>query len=81
MRRWLSAARISPIPHALNSFESLAFLLIDVRLIYHDQALELGSRDVACVDRMEASLLRVGEAGVTDTNLISSSLPWVFLVS
>jgi hypothetical protein len=59
VRRWLSAARVSPITHTLNSFESLAFLLIDVRLISHDEALELGSGDVACVDRMEASLLRV----------------------
>ena len=50
----------------MDPFETLAFLLIDVRLICHDEALELGSWDVARVDRMEASMLHVGEATVTD---------------
>jgi hypothetical protein len=75
MQRWLSAARVSPIPHALNSFETLAFLLVDVRLICHDEALELGSRNIARVDRMEASLLHVGEASVAyNPDLFKSTL-------
>ena len=75
MQRWLSAARVSPIPHALNSFETLAFLLVDVRLICHDEALELGSRNIARVDRMEASLLHVGEAGIAyNPDLFKSTL-------
>jgi hypothetical protein len=56
----------------------LSFLLVDVRLICHDEALELGSRDVACVDRMEASLLHVGETGVTNNPEIFKSTLGIF---
>jgi hypothetical protein len=50
----------------LDPFETLAFLLIDVWLICHDKALELGSRYVARVYRMKASLFHVGEAAVAE---------------
>jgi len=59
----------------LDPFETLAFLFVDVRLICHDEALELGSGDVARVDRMEASLLHVGQAAVADNpELFKSTL-------
>ena len=66
MRGWLSTAGVSPVAHALDPFETLAFLLVDIRFICHNEALELGSRDVACVYRMKASLFHVGKAAVAE---------------